>query len=92
MTDIRIEHDPAAHRFFTSVESVQAHLDYLRGGDVVTITHTRVPEAVGGRGIAGALVKAAMDFARAEGLKVNPVCSYAAAWMQRHPDYAGLRA
>jgi predicted GNAT family acetyltransferase len=33
-----------------------------------------------------------MDTARSEGWKVVPACSYAAAWMQRHPDYADLLA
>lgn len=92
MTDASIAHDPAARRFTTTVDGVEAQLEYLRGGGVITITHTRVPEAIGGRGIAGALVKAAMDHARAEGLRVKPACTYAAAWLERHPDYADLRA
>jgi predicted GNAT family acetyltransferase len=45
---------------------------------------------VGGRGIASALVQAAMEVARAEGWKVVPACSYAAAWMRRHPEYRDL--
>jgi predicted GNAT family acetyltransferase len=49
-----------------------------------------VPAEVGGRGIASALVRAAMDAARAEGWKVVPACSYAAAWMQKHPEYRDL--
>ena len=87
-----VTHDPAARRFATKVDGVEAHLEYLRHGDVITITHTIVPEVIGGRGIAGALVKAAMDHARAEGLKVNPVCSYSAAWMAKHPEYQDLHA
>jgi hypothetical protein len=92
MTDYSIQHDPAAQRFSTVVDGVEAHLEYRRHGGVLTITHTRVPEAIGGRGIAGALVQAAMDHARAEGLKVDPVCSYSAVWMERHPEYHALRA
>jgi predicted GNAT family acetyltransferase len=42
--------------------------------------------------LAGALVHAAMDTARAEGWKVVPACSYASAWAQRHPEYDDLRA
>jgi uncharacterized protein len=92
MTDYSISHDPDDHRFSTVVDGVEAHLEYRLRGDVMTIMHTGVPEAIGGRGIAGALVQAAMDHARAEGLKVNPACSYSAAWMERHPDYHALRA
>ena len=89
-TDIR--HDPAARRFVTIVDGIEAHLEYLRAGGVITITHTIVPPAIGGRGIAGKLVHAALDFADAEGLKVDPRCSYSGAWMHRHPEYERLRA
>ena len=47
-------------------------------------------ESVGGRGVAGDLVKAALDYARAQGLRVVPACSYSAAYVQRHPEYADL--
>lgn len=87
-----IRHDRAAHRFQTEVEGVPCVLDYLLAAGVMTITHTGVPAEVGGRGIAAALVQTAMDTARSEGWKVVPACSYAAAWMQRHSDYADLLA
>lgn len=87
-----IEHQPARQRFATRVDGHEAELDYHRDGDVLVITHTGVPQAIGGRGIAGALVKAAMDHARAEGLRVHPACSYAEVWMRRHPEYADLQA
>jgi predicted GNAT family acetyltransferase len=85
-----IRHDRAAHRFLTEVEGAQCALDYHLASTVMTITHTGVPSEVGGRGIASALVQAALDVARAEGWKVVPACSYAVVWMQRHPDYLDL--
>lgn len=91
-----IQHDRPAHRFETHVEGARCELDYTltpgAGHDIMTITHTGVPAEVGGRGIAAALVKAAMNTARAEGWKVVPACSYAAVWMQRHPAYQDLLA
>lgn len=87
-----ISHDPVAHRFEAQVEGARCVLDYALAGGVMTITHTEVPPAVGGRGVAGELVRAALEFVRAKGWKVVPACSYAAAWMDRHPAYAELRA
>ncbi|KRE89356.1 acetyltransferase [Frateuria sp. Soil773] len=87
-----IRHDRQAGRFETTVDGFACELDYTRAGEVMTITHTGVPDAVGGRGIASALVEAAMKAARAEGWKVVPACSYAQAWMKRHPAYDDLRA
>jgi predicted GNAT family acetyltransferase len=81
-----IEHDSNARRFSTQVEGVRAVLDYTLAGDVMTITHTGVPHAISGRGIAADLMRAALNAARSAGWKVNPACSYAAAYMRRHPD------
>lgn len=89
---VNISHDRHAHRFETRVDGALCELDYTLDDAVMTITHTGVPAEVGGRGIAAALVQAAMDEARTQGWKVVPACSYAAAWMQRHPEYADLRA
>ncbi|HZX71979.1 MAG TPA: GNAT family N-acetyltransferase [Rhodanobacter sp.] len=87
-----VQHDRAAHRFQVEVDGSSGVLDYSLTGGVMTITHTGVPAEVGGRGIASALVQAALEAARGEGWKVVPACSYAAAWMQRHPAYADLLA
>ncbi|RMH94535.1 N-acetyltransferase [Lysobacter pythonis] len=91
MSDV-IRHDPAGQCFSIETDGETARLDYERDGSVMVITHTVVPPAIGGRGIAGQLVRAALDHARAEGWKVRPACSYADGWMSRHPQYASLRA
>lgn len=85
-----VHHDPDTRRVHARVEGHEAELRYsLRDGRMV-IDHTGVPDAIGGRGIAGILVKAALDLARARGWRVVPACSYAAAYIQRHPEYADL--
>ena len=90
MTDI--VHDPTRRRFTTELDGQTGYLEYERAGEVMVITHTIVPPAIGGRGIAGRLVQAAVEHARGEGMKVDPRCSYADAWMRRHPELDGLRA
>jgi predicted GNAT family acetyltransferase len=45
-----------------------------------------------GRGIAGRLVAAAVEFARGHGYRVRPACEYAEVWMARHPEHDDLRA
>lgn len=90
-----IQHDERAHRFQTVVDGQRCVLVYSLGGPggtVMTIDHTGVPAAVGGRGIAAALVEAAFALARQRGWKVEPACSYSAVWAQRHPDVADLLA
>ncbi len=82
-----ISHDPDTHRFSTEVEGSRAQLDYTLAGNVMTITHTRVPPAIEGRGIAAELMSAALSVARTQGWTVDPACSYAAAYMAKQaPD------
>ena len=87
-----IAHDAARQRFATETDGQTAYLEYEQADDVMVITHTIVPSAIGGRGIAGDLVRTAVEYAKAEGLKVDPRCSYADGWMRKHPEYEALRA
>ena len=81
-----IQHDQQAHRFTAEVEGSRAHLEYTLAEGIMTITHTLVPPAIGGRGIAAELMEAALKAARAANWSVNPACSYAAAYMAKHPS------
>lgn len=85
-----LRHDPG--RFSVVVDGHEAELVYRLHQGALVIEHTGVPEAVGGRGIAAALVKGALEHARAEGIKVVPACSYAALFIRRHPEYEDLLA
>ncbi len=85
-----VEHQSDRSRFAVQVDGHEAELDYVLHDGVMHITHTGVPSEIGGRGIAGQLVKAAFEHARAQGLKVSPDCTYADAWVRRHSDYNDL--
>lgn len=84
-----VSHDADAHQFTTEVEGNHAYLEYTLADDVMTITHTRVPTAIGGRGIAAELMRTALATARASGWSVKAACSYAVAYMARHPQDPG---
>ena len=87
---VAIEHNVAASRFEASVEGQLCVCQYRVFGKTMMLTHTGVPQALRGRGIAAALVQAALDYARATDLKVRPDCSYAESYMQRHPETLDL--
>lgn len=63
---------------------------YVRTPDLVVYPHTEVDEAFEGRGVGGALARAALDDARERGLLVLATCPFIAGWMRRHPEYADL--
>ena len=80
------------HRFELDADGHVAFSNYKRGDGLLTILHTEVPKALEGRGIGSALIKGVLETARARELKVNPVCPFAKAYVERHPEYADLRA
>ena len=90
MSTYNVIDNTAASRFETTVEGHLAITAYSIRDGVMTMPHTEVPAALEGRGIAGQLVAAALAHARAQGLKVNPTCSYVAAYMRRHPEVQDL--
>ncbi len=89
---MQITHQSDACRFHTAVDGHEAQLTYRLDDGRMTINHTGVPAGIGGRGIAGELVREALEFARSEGLNVVPACSYAETYIQRNPQYADLVA
>lgn len=92
MSPDAITHNPAASRFECTVDGHLSVADYQLRDGVMWMTHTSVPNALQGRGIAAALVAAATDHARAQGWKVKPLCSYVEVWMRRHPESLDLLA
>lgn len=91
-TPINVQHNAAASCFEATVDGHRAECAYRRAGGVLILHHTAVPAALQGRGVAAALVAQALAWARQEGLKVQPSCSYVAAYMRRHPETQDLLA
>ena len=57
---------------------------------VADIDHTFVDESLRGQGTASKLLRQAVDSIRRQGKKARPVCSYAAAWFEKHPEEKDL--
>lgn len=90
MSEPAITHDVARSSFEARVDGGVAECVYRLQGGVMNIVHTEVPPASEGRGIAAALVRAALAHARAHGLRVRPSCSYVRTYMRRHPETQDL--
>lgn len=87
-----INHNAAALRFETRVDGWLCRADYQIDGDRMVLVHTEVAAAVEGRGVAAALVRAALCWAEANGLKVVPRCSFVRIYVQRHAEFQHLVA
>jgi predicted GNAT family acetyltransferase len=89
---LAVSHDAQRRRFTATVDGLDCVVDYRRQDQLVTFTHTEVPRALQGRGIAAELVRQALAWAAAEGVRVIPACSYVSVYMRRHPDTKPLLA
>lgn len=76
------------NRFVGTEDGHEAQLVYRADGNRLVLVHTEVPEDLGGRGLGGQLVSAAVERAAASGETLAPECSYARAWLTKHRDVA----
>jgi len=88
---IVVTHDPVRQAFTAQVEGQEAYLTYSPAGEgVLDYASTYVPPALRGRGIASAIVRRALDHARAQGWQVIPSCWFVDDFVVKHPEYADL--
>lgn len=92
LTTLKIENNQSAHRWEAHIGEYVAFSEYRLNEDTDTIhfLKTRVPPELEGQGIAGKLVKTALDDARARHLTVVPICRFVTSYIRRHPEYSDL--
>ncbi|MDP9112981.1 MAG: N-acetyltransferase [Acidobacteriota bacterium] len=86
MTDLDIANNTSASRFEVPLAGGLAVLEYRLEDGTIFLLYVEVPPAEQGRGIAGNLAHAALEFARTNRLKVVPRCPFIAAYMRKHPE------
>ena len=80
------------NRFELTEDGKLAFAEYQVREGVMVIPHVEADPALRGKGAAGRLMTGVMDEARQRGLKVQPVCGYAAAFIRRDAKYHDLLA
>jgi uncharacterized protein len=79
-----------SHRFELEIDDQVAKSWYRLQGNVITFTHTDVPDALSGKGVGSRLAKGALDAVRAAHLKVVAMCPFIASFIKRHHEYQDL--
>lgn len=94
MTDLRdVRADQRFEQGFSDPEGQlrTVFADYAVHGSTRVILHVEADPALRGTGAAGQFMQALAEHARAEGLKLAPRCSYAVAWLKRHPEFEDIK-
>ena len=87
---MQIKKNEAARRFETEVDGKLSVLQYRMMGQSIVFTHTEVPPELEGRGIASALTKAGLEYARVQRFKVVPQCPFVREYLVKHSEYGDL--
>ena len=82
----------ARHRYELKEDGKLAFADYRKTDGKLILPHVEADPALRGKGTAGRLMEGVLVSAREKGLKVVPLCGYAAAFINRHKEYADLLA
>ncbi len=87
---IAVSNNQALSRFEAQLAGKIAFLDYRQSGGEIMLTHAETPAELEGRGIASKIARTALEFARAHGLTVVPLCPFVAWYIRQHPEFADL--
>lgn len=91
--DIRKEETESGGRYVVTVDGYEAEMTFSKAGATrIIIDHTGVPRELGGRGVGLALVERGVLDARAAGIKIIPLCPYAKAQIEKHPEWQDVLA
>ncbi len=90
LDQLAVVDNEADQRFEARLGDDLAVAEYRRKDDMIVFTHTEVPVALEGKGIANRLARIALDQARARELAVVPLCPFFASFIRRHAEYRDL--
>ncbi len=66
------------------------YISFDRKNDTVIIISTVVYEKYQGKGMASALIKEILTYAKNNNLKIKPLCSFVVHYIEKHPEYKEL--
>lgn len=80
-------------RFELEVEGHTAFIEFIIDKDnVMYLTHTEVPNALGGKGVGKSIVEKTLNYIKDNGYTLAPLCPFVAAYLKRNPDWKPILA
>ena len=90
LNNLTVTNNEAGERFEMLVDGLRAVLTYSRFHDRIEFVHAEVPQSLEGQGLAAKVTRFALDFARANHLRVVPRCPYVSNFIRKHAEYQDL--
>ena len=90
LDQLQVTHNEADHTFEVWIDGQLSKLEYIQDGKNFVIMHVGVHPELRNQGIAAKIVQTGLEYAKQNSLRVIPMCSYAAAYIRRNPQYLEL--
>jgi uncharacterized protein len=95
MSDLEIvkEDGERGGRYVARLDGIDAEAELTfrhHGPGVISADHTGVPDALGGHGVARALLAFMLDDARSADFRIIPLCPFVRGQYAKHPEWEGL--
>ena len=88
MTDTTVTKVPEKSHFEIAVDGKHAGLtQYVEDGAQRIFIHTEIDDAFAGQGLAGILIRGALDATRAEGMRIAATCPYVVKFLAKNHDW-----
>lgn len=87
---MEVIHDIDNSSFVIKIDNAASYVSYSLNGSIMELYTTYTPPQLRGKGLAEKVVRAALDYAKENQLKIVPTCSYVRVFLERHPEYKSL--
>jgi len=83
----KVIHEKENERFVIYAEGNEVYVEYKMEEKEINLYHTFTHPALRGKGLAAHVVRAALEFAKENNLKIIPTCSYVQAFIAKNNEY-----
>lgn len=87
LKNLEVVKNDATNRFELTVDGFIAFIDFKQENQITKLIHTEVPEDLGGRGVAAALVEKTLVYLETNNFTLYPYCPYVYAYIKKHPEW-----
>lgn len=88
--DFEVVDNASKSQYEARIENAIAKIEYKKEEGKIYLTHTEVPQSLAGKGIASKLLSKVLEDIERKELKLIPLCSFVASYLQRHPEWNKL--
>jgi predicted GNAT family acetyltransferase len=90
--ELKLQVSATVHRLELAIGASTAFIEYKLSGNNLFLIHTEVPHELEGKGVGGAIVQKALQYAKDSGYKIVPLCPFVQAYLLKHKEWNDLVA